>query len=152
LTASRLLSFMTCLPCNGCVAGPLIGTRQCHHPTALVRPADNRGPVRSGASRPVDPLGAGDRRFGGGRSVNDRRPIGSGASRSVDTIGASGGVALMGESQGAQPNHDGEYNVFHLESPRDLRFGRPAVAGDGPLAADVQIFLLRFRRSRLTGK
>jgi hypothetical protein len=33
----------------------------------------------------------------------------------------------MGESEGAQPNHDGEYDVFHFESPRDLRFGRPAV-------------------------
>jgi hypothetical protein len=47
--------------------------------------------------------------------VDDRRPIGSGTSGSVDTIGAGGGVALMSESEGAKPNHDGEYNVFHFE-------------------------------------
>jgi hypothetical protein len=47
--------------------------------------------------------------------VDDRRPIGSDASRSVDAIGASGGVALMSESEGAKPNHDGEYDVFHFE-------------------------------------
>ena len=54
-------------------------------PATLVRPADNRGPIRSGASR------------------------------SVDTIDASGGVAPLGEGKGAKPNHDGEYNVFHFE-------------------------------------
>jgi hypothetical protein len=47
--------------------------------------------------------------------VDDRCPIGSNASRSVDAIGAGGGVALMGESEGAKPNHDGEYSVFHFE-------------------------------------
>jgi hypothetical protein len=47
--------------------------------------------------------------------VDDRRPIGSGASRSVDAIDAGGGVALMGESERAKPNHDGEYGVFHFE-------------------------------------
>jgi hypothetical protein len=34
----------------------------------------------------------------------------------------------MGEGESAKRNDDGEYNVFHFESPRDLRFGRPAVA------------------------
>jgi hypothetical protein len=47
--------------------------------------------------------------------VNDRRTIGSGASRPVDAIGASGGVAFMGNSKSAEPNHDGEYDVFHFE-------------------------------------
>jgi hypothetical protein len=47
--------------------------------------------------------------------VDDRHPIGSDASRSVDTFGASGGVALLGESERSKRNHDGEYNVFHFE-------------------------------------
>jgi hypothetical protein len=47
--------------------------------------------------------------------VDDRRPVGAGASRSVDAIGASGGVAFMGKSKSAEPNHDGEYDVFHFE-------------------------------------
>jgi hypothetical protein len=50
----------------------------------LVRPTDNRGSIRSGASR------------------------------SVDAIRASGGVAFIGESERAKPNNDGEYNVFHF--------------------------------------
>jgi hypothetical protein len=47
--------------------------------------------------------------------VDDRCPIRSGASRAIDAIGASGGVALMGESERAKSNHDGEYSVFHFE-------------------------------------
>ena len=47
--------------------------------------------------------------------MDNRRPVGSDASRSVDPVGASGGVALLGESERSKRNHDGEYNVFHFE-------------------------------------
>jgi hypothetical protein len=106
---------MTCFPSSARVAGPIVGTRQCPDATALIWLADDRGPIRSDASRSVDPVGAGDRSFGTVWLVDNRRPVGSDASRSVDPVGASGGVALLGESERANRNHDGEYNVFHFE-------------------------------------
>ena len=77
---------------------------------ALIWLADDHGPMRSDASRSVDPIGAGDRRFGAdrwGRLTDDGRPIRSDASRPVDPVGASSGVALLSESERAHHNYDG---------------------------------------------
>jgi hypothetical protein len=89
-----------------------IRVAQPHSSVPVIAPAvlwlsHYRGPIRSGASCSVDPVGAGYRRLCG-RLVDNRRPIGSDASRSVDPIGASGGVTLLGESKRAKREHDGE--------------------------------------------
>jgi hypothetical protein len=125
-------------------AGPFVSTRGCYQPTVLVRPADDCGPMRSDASRPVDPLGAGDSGFGvvgRGGLADNRRPVGSDASGSVDAVGAGGGVALMGEGERAERNHDGECNVFHSNELRVSQVRSSSrTRGTAPLADTSRYF------------
>jgi hypothetical protein len=49
------------------------------------------------------------------RLANDGGPIRPDAARPVDPIGASGGVAMLRESRNASRNHDGERDAFDFD-------------------------------------
>jgi hypothetical protein len=51
--------------------------------------------------------------------VHDRSTIWADTSRSVDPVCASGGVALLGESERTKCNRESQTNVFHFECLRD---------------------------------
>ena len=81
----------------------------------LIRPANDRSPMGSDASRSVGTVGATNRTVVPITVVvrvwlaNSHSPIGADASRSVDSIGTSGCLAWLGEHQRAERNHDGEH-------------------------------------------
>jgi hypothetical protein len=54
-------------------------------------------------------------RFGPGCLVHDRSTIWADTSRSVDPVCASGGVALLGDSERAKYNRESQHNAFHFE-------------------------------------
>ena len=82
----------------------------------LIWLADDRCSVGADAPRPIDAVGARDRRLGSvhrGWLADDRRPVRPDAAGSVNPIGASGAMALLGEGEGADRKHNGECNLFH---------------------------------------
>ena len=51
--------------------------------------------------------------------MHDRSTIWADTSCSVDPVGASGGVALLGESERTKCNHKRQNNAFHFERLQD---------------------------------
>lgn len=70
-------------------------------------------------------------RFGPGCFVHDRSTIWADASRSVDPVCASGGMALLGDSERAKCNCESQHNAFHFECLTLRRAGAGAIAGKG---------------------
>ena len=58
-------------------------------------------------------------RFGPGCLVHDRSTIWADTSRSANPVCASGGVAMLGESERTKCNHKRQNNVFHFERLQD---------------------------------
>jgi hypothetical protein len=91
--------------------------------------------MRSNASRSIDAVSAGDRRFVidwrfgiDWRFVNDRRSIRSGASSSIHPIDAGGGAALLRKAERASRKYRGEPKLrdlsFHCEITQMFRVCR----------------------------
>src|SRR5260221_11627070 len=89
--------------------GRRAGARSSGNVGSIISLADDRSPMGSNASGSIDPIDAGDR-MGSVRLANDRSAIGADASRSGDPPDASGGLSLLGESERAHCQHNGQRN------------------------------------------